>query len=103
MRAVASVAPYMTNSDTPCASHRSTQVDTRAGCIRPPAWVRKRRLGTNTDEPARSISSNVCGTPAMLVTPWRASSGTNPGSTTDRPLRTIDAPARRWLWSTERP
>ena len=75
IRAVASVAPYITNRSKPRRWPSSANARTRSGAIRPPAWVRVRSDGVERSaKPPRSSSSKVCGTPGIVVTPWAATS-----------------------------
>ncbi len=45
----------------------------------------------------------MCGTPAKEVTPARVARSQSAGQVTDSSVSTTDAPASRWLVSTERP
>jgi hypothetical protein len=60
IRAVASVAPYMTTRSQPARSPAPAHRRTFSGASRPPAWVTQRRCGRSiSSKPTRSSSSNV--------------------------------------------
>ena len=104
MRAVASVCPYITTKSKPRSRPSRAKRRARSGSSRPPAWVMYRSVGrSRSAKPAASSMSNVYGTPANDVAPASANSRQNPSSTTDRSVSRSEAPATRWLFTTESP